>query len=187
MGHWYAIKTRAKCERKALREIEKLGLEAYLPEYKIERFNRRLKIRKVTTLCHFPRYLFAQLGARDFAAVRECSGVADVLPGFPMSPVALGRDEVAAIESLRDAQVRHLLDDTDQGRRARGETVRNTLSAMRKRLKGKKVRVTDGPFTSFAGEVEAVHSLERLTVCIDLLGRQTPIELEAAQIEEMAA
>jgi hypothetical protein len=48
-----------------------------------------------------------------------------------------------------DAQDRHLLDDTDQGRRCRGETVKNTLDAMRKRLKNKKVRVIDGPFTSF--------------------------------------
>ena len=52
---------------------------------------------------------------------------------------------------------------------------------------GEAVRVTDGPFTSYAGQVEAVHSLERLTVSINLLGRETPVELEAGQIEELAA
>jgi transcriptional antiterminator NusG len=86
-----------------------------------------------------------------------------------------------------DAQSKHLFDDTDRARRLRGQTIKNTVAAMRKRLKGKKVRVTDGPFTSFAGTVDAVHSLERLTVSINLLGRETPVELESGQIEELAA
>lgn len=184
MGHWYAIQTRAKGERKALREIRKAGIEAYLPEYQVERFNRRLKVRKITTLCHFPRYLFARLEAGDFGAVRACDGVADVLPGFPMSPRPVADKDVL---ELRDAQERNLFDDTDYARRLRGETVKNTLSALRKRLRGKMVRVKDGPFTSFAGEVEAVHSLERLTVLIDMFGRPTPVELEVGQFEEMAA
>lgn len=187
MGHWYALKTRPKCERKALKELLKAGIEAYLPEYQIERFNRRRKVRILTTLCHFPRYLFAQLDAGQFGAARYADGVADILPGFPMAPMALSSDDVKALMDLQDAQARHLLDDTDQGRRCRGETVRNTLDAMRKRLKNKKVRVTDGPFTSFPGTVDAVHSLERLTVLIDIFGRPTPVELEAGQFEEMAA
>ena len=187
MGHWYAIKTRPKMERKALREIGKAGIEAYLPEYKIERFNKRLKVRKVSTLCHFPRYLFAQLEARDFGRLRDCQGVIDVLPGYPQPPMALGPDDVKALLELRDAQTKHLLDDTDQGRRARGETVKNTLHAMRKRLKSRKVRVTDGPFHGFPAKVEAVHSLERLTVLINIFGQETPVELESGQIEEMAA
>lgn len=183
-AHWYAIKTRPKMERKAEREIRKAGIEAYLPEYEIERFNRRLKIRKVTTLCHFPRYLFALLTEADFGKLRDCNGVIDVLPGFPLRPMPV---PAADVEALRDAQAKHLFDDTDHARRLRGETVKNTLAGMRKRLKGKKVRVTEGPFTSFSGDVEAVHSLERLTVVIDLFGRATPVELESGQIEELAA
>ncbi len=182
--NWYAIKTRPKMERKAEQEMRKAGIEAYLPEYQIERFNKRLKIRKITTLCHFPRYLFARLSSSDFGKLRDCQGVLDVLPGYPMVPQTVPAKDV---EALRDAQANHLFDDTDYARRLRGETVKNSLSAMRKRLKGKKVRVKDGPFTSFAGTVDAVHSLERLTVSIDLLGRETPVELESGQIEELAA
>jgi transcriptional antiterminator NusG len=188
MGKWYVIKTRPKGERKAIGELRKAGIvETYLPEFKIERFNKRFKITKVTTLCHFPRYLFAQLEGRDFGALRSCNSIIDVLPGYPLVPIALGAEDEKALIELRDAQAKHLLDDTDQGRRARGETVKNTLEAKRKRLKGKKVRVTDGPFTSFPGEVEAVHSLERLTVMIKLFGQDVPVELESGQIEELAA
>lgn len=186
-GNWYAIKTRPKMERKALREIGKIGIEAYLPEYQRERFNKRLKVRKVSTLCHFPRYLFARLEPRDFGRLRDCQGVVEVLPGYPLSPTPLAAEDEKALLNLMDAQERHLLDDTDQGRRARGETVKNTLKAMRKRLSGKPVRIKDGPFASFTGDVEVVHSLERLRVVIQIFGRDTPVELESGQIEELAA
>lgn len=181
---WYVIKTKPKMERTALGEMTKLGIEAYLPEYQIERLNRRLRITKISTLCHFPRYEFALIDARDFGAVRACRGVADILPGFPMAPQPVPAADVLA---LRDAQARHLLDDTDKARRLRGETTKNTLAGMRKRLTTKPVRIKDGPFLSFEGEVEAVHSLERLRVIIDIFGRKTPVELEMGQIEELAA
>jgi len=184
MSDWYVIKSKPKAERKALREIEKLGIEAYLPEYKIERMNRRLRVRKVTTLCHFPRYLFVFAEASQFATIRSCDGVADVLPGFPMAPVPVPTKDVL---ELRAAQADMAFDDTDQARRHRGETVKNTLQAMRKRLRDKRVRVTDGPFRGFSAKVEAVHSLDRLRVAIDLLGRETAVELESGQIEELAA
>jgi transcriptional antiterminator NusG len=184
MAHWFAVKTRPKGERKALRELTKAGIEAYLPEYQIERFNRRLKVRKVTTLCHFPRYLFALLDADDFGKVRAAEGVADVLPGFPMAPMPVPFKDVL---ELRDAQAKHLFDDTDQARRLRGETVKNTLAGMRKRLKNKRVQIKSGAFYGFPGDVEAVLSLERLRVTISIFGRETPVELESSQIEELAA
>ena len=184
MVHWYVIETKAKMERTALREITKLGIEAYLPEYDIERMNRRLRIKKISTLCHFPRYEFALLDVCDFAAVRACRGVADILPGFPMAPQPVPAADVLA---LREAQAAHLFDDTDKARRLRGETVKNTLAATRKRLSDKKVRITAGPFLSYEGDVEWVQSLERLTVLISIMGRKTAVELDMEQIEELAA
>ncbi len=187
MTQWFVISTRTKGERKALTELRKIGIDGYLPQYQIERFNKRLMIRKVTTLCHFPGYLFAVIDRDRFASVRACEGVADVLPGFPREPIALSDKAVAALMALRDAEYRHLLDDTDQGRRARGETVKNTLEAMRRRLLHKEVRVINGPFTSFQGTVDIIHSLERLRVLINIFGRPTTLELQMGQIEEMAA
>lgn len=185
MGHWYAIKTKAKGEREALRDLTKAGFEAYLPEYQIERLNRRLRKKIVTTLCHFPRYLFVVMDEpSQLSTVLGCKGVLDMLPGRPYQPQPVPAKDVL---ELRDAQARHLLDDTDQARKLRGETVKNTLAGMRKRLTTKPVRIKDGPFLSFEGEVEAVHSLERLRVIIDIFGRKTPVELEMGQIEELAA
>jgi transcriptional antiterminator NusG len=181
---WYVVRTNIKCEQKALKELQHAGIEGYLPEYKIERYNRRLRIAVVSTLCLFPRYLFAKMEAEQIGSAKACNGVEDVLPGRPRLPEPVSAADVLA---LRDAQERMLLDDTDAARRRRGVTGKNTLAAMRKRLKDKRVRVTDGPFTSFPGTVEVVESLERLKVAIDIFGRQTLVELEFGQIEEMAA
>jgi transcription termination/antitermination protein NusG len=185
MADWYALRTRAKGEREALRQLERAGFEAYLPQYRIERFNRRLRVRKITTLCHFPRYLFVRMERlEDTSKVLACPQVLELLPGRPHPPQPVPARDVLA---LRDAEARQLFDDTDAARRLRGETTKNTLKAMQKRLTGKPVRVAAGPFTSFAGTVEAVESLDRLKVLLDLFGRPTPVELRAEQIEEVAA
>jgi transcriptional antiterminator NusG len=180
---WFVVRTNIKCEHKALNELQHLGIEVYLPEYKIERFNRRLRVSVVSTLCLFPRYLFANMSPDHLGAARACNGVEDVLPGRPRMPEPVSTADVLA---LRDAQDRMLLDDTDAARRRRGISNKNTLEALRKRLKDKRVRVIDGPFASFPGTIEAVDSLERLKVTIEIFGRPTPVELEFGQIEELA-
>jgi len=184
MAKWYAVKTRAKFERKALEDLQDAGLEAYLPEYRIERFNRRRRVTIVSTLCHFPRYLFVLAEEGQFAAIRACDGVSDVLPGFPMAPIPVPTKDVV---ELRAAQADMAFDDTDEARRHRGQTVRNTLEAMRKRLRNKRVLINDGPFLGFRGKVEAVHSLDRLQVAISIMGRETLVELESMQVEGLAA
>lgn len=185
MPEWYAVTTRIKGERAALRQLEQAGFEAYLPQYRIERFNRRLRVSKVTTLCLFPRYLFVRLDRlEDASKALACTQVLGLLPGRPHLPEPLPAGDVLA---LRAAEAAQLLDDTDAARRLRGQTTRTTLKAMQKRLTGKPVRVAAGPFTSFAGTVEAVDSLNRLKVLLDLFGRATQVELDIAQVEEVAA
>lgn len=44
-------------------QIRALGFDAYLPEYKIERFNRRKRVAITMTLCLFPRTSSSKCGA----------------------------------------------------------------------------------------------------------------------------
>lgn len=181
---WYVVRCKIKGEHKAERELRLAGFEAYLPEYKIERLNRRLRKKVISTLCLFPRYLFVRVDeAGQLGYVLGTAGVDDVLPGRPHEPQPVPAHDVIG---LRDAQAALKLDDTDEARRRRGQTTKSSLAALRKRLRNKRVRVTDGPFSSFPGTVERVESLERLRVIIDIFGRETPVELELGQIEELA-
>lgn len=51
--------------------------------------------------------------------------------------------------------------------------------------KGEKVRIVDGPFANFEGDVEEIHE-ERSTikVMVTVFGRSTPVELDFIQVEK---
>jgi transcriptional antiterminator NusG len=51
--------------------------------------------------------------------------------------------------------------------------------------KGEKVRIIDGPFANFEGDVEEIHE-ERSTirVLVTVFGRSTPVELDFIQVEK---
>jgi transcription termination/antitermination protein NusG len=52
--------------------------------------------------------------------------------------------------------------------------------------KGENVRVIDGPFSNFDGVVDEVrHEKAKLRVLVKIFGRETPVELDYAQVQQV--
>ena len=170
-GRWYVLHTYSGYENKVKKTIESrieaLDLgdrvhEIVVPtqdEVEIRNSQRHTVQRKV-----FPGYVLVRMSMDDdtWYALRNTPGVTGFV-NVNNKPVPLGEVEVQGII---------------KGMTAAAPKVKVTFQL------GDTVRITDGPFADFRGEVDEVSQEKgKIKVLVSFFGRETPVELDFLQAE----
>ena len=117
----------------------------------------------------FPGYILVQMDMTDetWHLVKSTPKVTGFIGGSAMRPTPISDKEVA-----------NILHQVQEGVEKPKPKVLFEV--------GESVRVTEGPFTDFNGNVEEVnYEKSRLRVSVTIFGRATPVELEFGQVEKV--
>lgn len=170
-GRWYVLHTYSGYENKVKKTIESrvealdIGDRVYeivVPtqdEVEIRNSQRHTVQRKV-----FPGYVLVRMAMDDdtWYALRNTPGVTGFV-NVNNKPVPLGETEVQGI--------------------IKGMTATAPKVTISFQL-GDTVRITDGPFADFRGEVDEVSQEKgKIKVLVSFFGRETPVELDFLQAE----
>lgn len=176
---WYILKVQVNREdsiRDALlRRIKIEGLEEFfgdiiVPTEEVAEFNKSGK-RRVVRRKLYPGYILVHMVINDdtWFLVRETPGVGD-FTGSAGKPTPMEPRDVERILRLGAAQ------------EERGGQIKTAIPFKA----GDRVRVKDGHFQNFEGEVDAIDEANgRITVMINIFNRSTPVELEHWQVESV--
>jgi transcriptional antiterminator NusG len=176
---WYAIRVQSNKEdhvqRTLDRKIETHDMRDKIPEVTVpkeqvvEIKNGKKRTRKVKT---YPGYVLVDLEMNDdvWLFVRETPGVGDFVGAYignQTKPIALTEDEIGKIFGT-------------------GEEEESKPQVKIDFQLGEKVKIKDGPFEDFDGEVEEIMADKgRIRVVVNIFGRAAPVELEYWQAEKV--
>jgi|MudIll2142460700_1097286.scaffolds.fasta_scaffold51782_2 transcription elongation factor/antiterminator RfaH len=164
MTGWFVVNTKARREAFAQLQLAQRGVETFLP-----RILERGRYGAAPTVAPlFPGYLFACLDlARQHGAVIWTPGVRKLV-GFGATPSPVDDDVVAFLQE----RVGH-------------EGILRPTSSLKA---GDLVRVTHGPFEGLVGIIDRpVGARGRVRVLMDLLRRQTQVEVPEQMLERISA
>lgn len=160
---WYLIRTKVGCEHIAEERLTDQDYLVYCPRLiaRRRRFGRRTQV--VSPL--FPSYLFLQLsiGVQDLAPAKSTKGV--------LGLVRFGEEYAVVPQLVIDGLRRHE-DPAVQLRR-----VEDALKPQAR------VRITGGPFNHWEGIFLTESPDDRVTVLLNILGRDTPVKLSGGLVE----
>lgn len=157
---WYAIYTCANHERRVASQLERRGIEHFLPQYESMRRWKDRKVRLQRPL--FPSYLFVRLPLSNRLRVQELPGVVRFV-GFDGSPAVVSDDEVLRIREVLSG-----------GSRAEPHPFLRV---------GRRVRVKTGPLVGLQGILVRRKNTLRLVVSVELIARSMSVEIDEVDVE----
>jgi transcriptional antiterminator RfaH len=159
-ARWYVVQTQINSESKAAHNLRRQGYEVYLPRY----LKRRSHARKVDLAVKplFPRYIFVAI---DVASQRWRS----IQSTFGVSRLVTNGDDPAVVPGC----IIHALKSRED---EKGFVRLDNKASF---APGDKVRVLAGAFMDYAGLFSGIAEHDRVSILLDMLGRQVRVFLDA--------
>jgi transcription antitermination factor NusG len=162
MEQWIAVRSKPRAEKVALDQLEKKGIQAYLPLVRQKRkWSDRLKW---VELPLFPGYLFAKVALKNSIFVLETYGVSTV--------IKFG-GEVAVVQESVVKSIRLALEGGYE------------LKPTEYFIKGDKVEVIEGPMKGMKGIVSNIKGKEKLVIKIDALQQAIAVHIETKYLQSI--
>lgn len=177
--HWYAVHTYSGYENKVKNQLEARSTVMHLNDrifqilvpieevVEIRNGERRTVKRKI-----YPSYILVDmiLDEESWHCVKETPGVTSFVGGASATePIPLQDHEMEVI--LRQTK------KVEEGK---------TQVIMPKFTIGQSVKIIDGPFSEFIGQISEVNpERNKLTVLVSFFNRETPVELDYLQVEKV--
>ena len=161
--HWYLVYCKPRQETVARENLARQGYETYLP---FMRDARRRQGRRVSVIAPmFPRYLFVHLSSQtdNWGPIRSTLGVVSIVR-FGREAARVPDSLMAALRSLEDTQGIQIL-------------------PIEEYKPGSRVRITQGSFAGYEGIFQAASGRDRVTVLLEVLGREARTTVDTASIE----
>ncbi len=174
-GRWYVLHTQSGYENKVRSNIiartssmnmEERIYEVVIPMEDVVEFKNGKKV--VVQKKVFPGYLLCRMRLDDdsWFVVRNTPGVTGFV-GAGNKPSPLPRRDVENFLAVKE-------DGEDTSRKGRARLEFDM---------GETVRVKEGPFADFQGEIVEINEDQlKVKVLVNIFGRETPVELEFAQV-----
>jgi len=159
---WIAVYTKPRHEKKVALELEKKGIEAYLPLLKERR--RWSDRKKWVEFPLFRSYIFVRIRLKDALYVLQTFGVSKV--------VKAGK----VISVVRDNEIQAIKLMIDGGHSPQSENYF---------LEGDKVEVNDGPLKGICGEVIRIDKMDRLVVRVLAIQHSISVKIDRAYLKEI--
>lgn len=156
---WYAIWTRSRHERIVWEQLDRKGIEAFLPT--ILRWSRWKDRKKQIAWPLFPGYCFARFDPADRLPILKCTGVVSIV-SFDGEPAPIPTYEIDAIRQLVESDL--LYDPCPLVR------------------EGMMVEVVHGPLRGVMGRLVRKGAHARLVLSVDLIGQAVSVEVDAADV-----
>jgi len=179
---WYVVRAVSGQEKKVKiyleNEISRQKLEEYIPQVLIPSekvYEMRSGKKRVRERNFFPGYVLIEADLGYGEATHIINSIPGVI-GF------LGSNDGGASKTpvpLRQAEINRILgkvDEVDEYEEKLGTPY----------IIGEAVKVMDGPFSGFTGNIEEVfEERKKLNVMVKIFGRNTPVELNYMQVEKV--